>query len=181
MEAIFGRDWKGMFVPDAGLVEIFARGTITYLVLFTLLRLVLKRESAAVGVTDLLVLVLIADAAQNAMAGGYQSVPDGLFLVAVIVFWAWALDWLGFHVPFVARFVDPPALPLVEDGRLLRRNMRRELITEDELMSQLRLSGIEELEQVKRAYMEGDGGISVIRRDESGDRPRPRRENRRGV
>src|SRR3954451_9354077 len=62
------------------------RGTLIYLCLFLLLRLVLKRQAAGVAITDLLVIVLIADAAHNAMADIYRSVSDGVFLVAVIVF-----------------------------------------------------------------------------------------------
>jgi uncharacterized membrane protein YcaP (DUF421 family) len=53
-------------------------------------------------------------------------------------------------------------LLLIKDGRLLRRNMRQELVTEEELMSHLRQQGIVELAQVKEAYMEGDGQISII-------------------
>jgi uncharacterized membrane protein YcaP (DUF421 family) len=51
---------------------------------------------------------------------------------------------------------------LIKDGRLQRRNMRHELVTEEELMSHLRQQGIAELTQVKEAYMEGDGQISII-------------------
>jgi uncharacterized membrane protein YcaP (DUF421 family) len=161
----FDIDWRVIFVPDTPLLETVVRGTVTYLALFALLRFVLKREAGELGITDLLVVVLIADAAQNAMADDYRSVPDGIVLVATIVFWSWALNWLGYRFPRFQRFVYPPALPLVRDGRLLRRNMRRELITEDELLSQLRLQGVSDLSQVEVAAIEGDGQISVIRRD----------------
>lgn len=146
-------DWDATFIPQTPLLEVVVRGTAVYLALFLLLRLVLKRQSGGMGVTDLLVVVLIADAAQNAMADDYRSVPDGILLVAVIVFWAFVIDWLGFHVPLLERLVQPPALPLVKDGQLLRRNMRRELITEEELMSQIRLHGADTVEDVKLAQM----------------------------
>jgi uncharacterized membrane protein YcaP (DUF421 family) len=158
-------DWHAVFVPKTPIAEIVVRGTIVYLVLFTLLRFILKRQSGTLGVTDLLVVVLIADAAQNAMAGEYRSVPDGIVLVVTIIFWSFALDWLGDRFPAVGRFVHPPPLELVRDGKMLRRNMRRELITTEELMGQLREQGIDELSQVKSARMEGDGHISVVTRD----------------
>lgn len=151
-----------MFVPDTPVLEIFVRGTVTYLALFAMLRFFLKRLSGAVSMSDLLVIVLIADASQNAMAGNYQSLPDGLLLVATIIGWSYAIDWLGFHVPAIQHFFFPPALQLVKDGELLRRNMRRELITMDELMSQLRQQGIGDLSEVKEAFVEGDGRISVV-------------------
>lgn len=165
MEWLFDVDWAKTFLPDTPLLEIFLRGTLTYLALFFLLRIVLKRESGGMGVTDLLVIVLIADAAQNAMADDYTSILDGILLVATIIFWSHALNWLGFRFPAIQRLVHPRALPLMRDGRLLRRNMKQELITEGELLSQLRLQGIDDPAEVKAAYMEGDGRISVICRD----------------
>jgi uncharacterized membrane protein YcaP (DUF421 family) len=85
-------DWGAVFRPETPLVEVVVRGTVMYLALFVLLRVVLKRQSAGMGMTDLLVVVLIADAAQNGMSGGYSSLPDGLVLVATILAWAYALD-----------------------------------------------------------------------------------------
>jgi uncharacterized membrane protein YcaP (DUF421 family) len=164
---LLGVDWRSIFVPSTPILEIVVRGTVMYLALFVLLRLVLKREAGALGVTDLLVVVLIADAAQNGMADDYTSIPDGLILVGTIVFWAWALNWLGFRVPLIQRLVQPAPLPLVRDGRLIRRNLEKELITEGELMSQLRLQGVADLSEVVAAHMEGDGRISVVQRDGS--------------
>jgi uncharacterized membrane protein YcaP (DUF421 family) len=162
MEQFFKIDWEEIFVPQVPLLETFLRGTVVYLSLFFLLRFVLKRQTGTIAITDLLVLVLIADAAQNAMADDYKTIPDGLLLVSTIIFWAYALDWLGYHFPRAGRFIHPPPLLLVKDGQMLRRNMRQELITEQELMSKLREQGIEDLSKVKEAYMEGDGRISVI-------------------
>ncbi len=157
--------WSKAFVPQMPLLEIVARGTAVYLVLFILLRVVLKREAGTVGVTDLLVIVLLADAAQNAMAGTYTTIGDGLLLVLVIVFWAVALNWLAFRFPRLRPLIQPPALKLVNEGRVLRKNMARELVTEEELVSAVRLEGLESVEQVKAAYIEGDGRISIIPRD----------------
>lgn len=166
-------NWKQIFLPSLPLLEIVLRGTIVYLALFALLRFVLKREAGTVGITDLLVVVLIADAAQNAMAAEYHSITEGLVLVATLVFWSYTLDWLGYRFPQFRRLVHPPALPLVKEGRMLRRNMRHELITEEELMSQCRQQGVSDLGDVQAAYMEGDGHISVIsRQPQAGKKPK---------
>lgn len=155
--------WR-LLLPDTPLPEIFLRGSVVYLALFLLLRLT-KRQAGGVGTTDILVIVLIADAAQNAMAGDYTSITDGLLLVATIVGWAYALDWLGHRNRLVERLVHPPPLPLIEDGRTIPRNLRAELLTHEELMTQLRLQGVEEIGQVRRAFIEGNGQVTVIRRD----------------
>ncbi|MCB5174593.1 MULTISPECIES: DUF421 domain-containing protein [Microvirga] len=158
-------DWRAMFVPEHSLIEIFVRGTFMYIVLFSILRFFMKRQSGVIGIADLLVIVLIADAAQNAMSSEYKSITEGTVLVLTIVFWNFALDWLGYHFRFFQKFTRPPPLPLIDNGRLLRRNMRQEMITTEELMSQLRQQGIEDPAKVKRAYIEGDGRISIICHD----------------
>lgn len=155
-------DWKSVLVPDTPLLEIFVRGTVTYLALFFLLRVVLKRQSTGLGVTDLLVIVLIADASQNAMAGDYTSVPDGIILVAVVLFWALALDWLSYSSPTLQRILKPRKLLLIKDGKLQTDNMHKELVTREELRSQLRQQGVENFSDVRRAFMEPNGQISVV-------------------
>jgi uncharacterized membrane protein YcaP (DUF421 family) len=171
-------DWRALFVPSVPLLETFVRGSVVYLALFVLLRL-FKREAGAFNVTDMLVLVLIADAAQNAMAANYTSVTDGLLLVATIIGWSFALDALAYWSPALARVLHPPARDLVRDGRMLRRNMRREFVSEEELMSQIRQQGVADVSEVKRACIEGDGRISVIAR--AGAEPGPRKPRARGT
>lgn len=160
-------NWSQLLMPDTPLLEIVARGTLMYLGLFIIMRVVLKRHSGGVSISDLLVVVLLADAAQNGLAGDYHSISDGLALVATIIFWSFALDWLGYHVPVIQRFVHPDPLPLVRDGQMLRRNMRQELITKEELMSLLREQGVDDISEVKEAFMEGNGQMSVVKNETS--------------
>jgi uncharacterized membrane protein YcaP (DUF421 family) len=156
-------DFGAALNPHPSLLETFLRGSVTYLGLFLMLRLVLRRQAATITLTDLLVLVLIADAAQNAMASDYRSIPEGLVLVGTIVFWNYAPDWLSYYYPSIRRLVQPQPLLLVKEGRMHKRNMRQELITEEELVSELRKQGVEEVATVKAAWMEEDGRISVIK------------------
>lgn len=156
-----------MFVPDTPPLEIVIRGSVMYVVLYTLLRLVVKRESGTTSVTDLLVIVLLADAAQNGMAGEYRSITDGALLVAVIMAWSYALDAIAYRWPKAARLIRPRPLLLVRDGQILHRNMRRELITEDELYGRLRQQGIEDISRVHEVRMESDGKLSVTARNHS--------------
>jgi uncharacterized membrane protein YcaP (DUF421 family) len=159
---LFNINWEEMFIPSDSITEIFLRGTITYLILFAFLRFFMKRQTGQLGIADLLVIVVIADAAQNAMSNDYKSITEGILLVGTIVFWNYALDWLGHRFPLIERLTRPKALPLILDGKVLRRNMRQEMITEEELMSQLRQQGVEDVKEVKKAYIEGDGNISII-------------------
>lgn len=159
---MFEIDWHALFVPTLPFAAVFLRGTIVYLTLFALLRFVPNRMSGVVSTTDLLMIVLIANAAQNALTDDYKSITDGIGVVGTIVFWSFSLNWLGHRFPRFQRLLRPQPLPLVKGGQLLRHNMRRELITEDELMTQIREQGIADLADVKAAFMEADGQISVI-------------------
>jgi uncharacterized membrane protein YcaP (DUF421 family) len=132
--------WSHILQPDTPLLEIFLRGSLVYLGIFFLLRIILKRESGSVGITNL----LLADAAQNGMAGSYTSVTDGMLLVSTIIFWR------------------------VNAGQILWRNLRKELLTEKELMAMLRQQGIENLNEIKAAYIEHNGQISVIKQEKEG-------------
>lgn len=169
-------DWKSIFLPDTPLLEIILRGSVTYMTLFTLLRIVLKRQTGSLSMTDLLLITLIADASQNAMAGEYKSIPDGVLLVATIIFWSYALDWLSFKIPWFSHLIEPSPLLLINDGKMMRRNMRQELVTEDELMSQLREQGVDDLKKVKEAYLESDGHFSVVQQRQSYHRKVERKE-----
>jgi len=158
-------DLAGIFSADTPLIEIILRGTVTYLSIFVLLRVVVKQASGGLNLADVLLIVMIADAAQNAMAGEYTSVTDGLVLVLTLVFWSVAIDWLSFHVEFLGRLVHPAPREIVRDGIPNRRAMRTELITNDELMTHVREAGAEQLDQVKRAWVEGNGEISIVLKD----------------
>lgn len=152
--------------------EIVLRGSAIYLSLFLIFRFVVHRDIGAVGLADILVLVLVADAAQNAMAGDYHTISEGLILVATLISWNVLFDWLAYRFPAFARFAQPDALPLIRNGRYLRRNMRREFVTVDDLKSKLRSFGVDDVKDVAKATLESDGEITVVRK--GGKRTAPR-------
>lgn len=155
-------DWSELFLFSVPPIELLVRGTAMYWFLFCLFRFVLRRDVGSLAIADVLLLVLIADAAQNAMSGGYKSISDGCLLVATIAGWNYLFDFLSFHFEPIRRWMAPPPLLLIENGRLLRANMRRELITREELYAALREQGVEHESEVRRATMEGDGVITVV-------------------
>ncbi len=158
-----------IFDIRVAIAELMLRGTLVYWLLFFIFRFILRRDVGAVGIADILVLVIIADAAQNAMSGGYTTVTEGAILVLTIVGWNWLLDFLSFRSALVRRFVQPRRLTLVRSGQVQHENLRREFITIEELNEKLREQGIEQLSEVKAAFLEGDGQISVIRQADRAD------------
>ncbi|MDB5592210.1 YetF domain-containing protein [Enterovirga sp.] len=162
-------DWGAIFVPESPLFEIVLRGTIMYIVLFLALRFLMKRNTGQIGVADLMVIVLVSEVSQTALVGEAKSVTEAALSVGVILFWSFVVNWVSFHVPALSTLTAAAPLTLVEHGRLNRQNMRRELITYDELVSQMRLHGIEDIAQVRCARLEGDGSFSFLRVEDNGE------------
>lgn len=156
-------DLAGLFAFELSPYEIIFRGSAVYWFLLLVFRFVVRRDLGGLGIADVLLIVIVSDAAQNAIAGGYTTISEGLLLLSTIIGWNLALNWLAYHFPQVERFASPARLPLVRHGRILYPNLQKELLTLDDLMSQLRLLGVEKIDEVKHAYLERGGNISVIR------------------
>jgi uncharacterized membrane protein YcaP (DUF421 family) len=156
-------DLVALFAFNVNPLEIVLRGTVMYWFLFLLFRFVLRRDGGSIGIADVLLLVLIADASQNAMSGAYESIAEGCLLVGTIAGWNYGLDWASYHFQLVRKFAEPAPLLLVTRGRMLRKNMRRELITEEELRAKMREQGVSSLSEVASVYMESSGEISVLK------------------
>ena len=161
---ILSVDWNSVFVPAIGLAEVVVRGSLMYLGLFIIMRFIGRRQAGHFGPADLLVIVLIADAAQNGLGKDYGSVTEGLTLVVTIVAWEYLLDWVAWKFPATRAYLKPPSLTLVRDGQLIARNLRKEMISEEELRSQLREQQVEEVADIKLAVLEGDGRLSVLKK-----------------
>jgi uncharacterized membrane protein YcaP (DUF421 family) len=177
VDKLLAVDWHALFVPSASIAEIVIRGIITYFVLFGVLR-VMRRETGAIGISDLLVVVLIADAIQNGMAGSYTSITEGVVLVVTIALCDYLLDWVGYRFPSFQRILRPAPLLLIDNGTVNRRNLRQEMITMEELMSLLREQGVDDVAEVKRCFLEGDGKISVVQKEPGRNQPSDRDDAR---
>jgi uncharacterized membrane protein YcaP (DUF421 family) len=166
MEHWLQPDWPGMFVMEMSLPEILIRGTLVYLSLCLLLRVILKRQAGKVSLSDLLVVALVAGVCRNPLVRDTKSIPDGLLVVAMILFWSYAMDWLSFYSPFVHKLLHTDPVPLVRNGQVLHENLRRELMTEHQLNCKLRREGARDPSEVAESWLEGDGHVSVIKKKE---------------
>src|SRR5881394_3198179 len=102
-------DWHTLFTPTVSVLELVFRGSAVYLTILAALRL-FRREAGALSTADLLVVVLVADAAQNAMASEYHSITEGIVLVVTIFAWNYILDWLGYRYRWIYRLLHPAPL-----------------------------------------------------------------------
>ena len=157
-------DWGEIFGLSVSPWELIIRGSAMYLFLFALFRVVIRRRVGAVGMADILILVIVADAAQNGMSGEYRSVTEAFILVATLIGWNALIDWITFRVPWLQRVLEPPPLLLIDDGRVLWRHLRHEFMSEVELRTKLREHGVSDPGQVAKAYMEPDGQVTVLKK-----------------
>lgn len=168
--------WAAIWALETPIAELAARAAVLYFGILLLLRIMPRRTGGELGTMDLVMILLVTEAATHSL-GGYETLGDGLFVIGVLMLIDYGVNALSYHARWFERFVASPPLPIVLDGRLQRRNMRREFITEDELRAELRAHGIEDLSEVARACVEPEGEITFItrktaRRDRGGrDRP----------
>jgi uncharacterized membrane protein YcaP (DUF421 family) len=157
-------DLADLFRLTMNPLELAIRGTLIYVGLVLVFRFILHRDLTGLGVADVLLIALLADAAQNGMAGEYKSLADAAVLLGTLAAWNAAMNYATFRWKLARRLFAPPSIELVRDGRILRRNLRREWITVDELLSQLRAKGVTDVAEVAVATLEADGELSVLER-----------------
>jgi uncharacterized membrane protein YcaP (DUF421 family) len=154
---------EALFKFSMNPLELVIRGAVVYVGLVIVFRFVLRRDLGQLGVADMLFIVLIADASQNGMAGEYRSLADGAVLLGTLAACNLTLDWATYRFSTMQRLMEAPTVELIRGGRILRRNLRREWVTVDELMGKLREQGIADVADVKLAVLESDGQLSVLK------------------
>jgi uncharacterized membrane protein YcaP (DUF421 family) len=143
-------------------LSIVLRTTIVYLIILIGLRLTGKREIGQMATFDLVMLLLIANAVQNAMVGPDTSLTGGIIAAAVLLTVNFLIARLRLSVPGLRRLVEGSPTLLVLHGEVLGQNLRREGLDQESLETALREHGISDLSEVEMAVLEVDGSISVI-------------------
>jgi uncharacterized membrane protein YcaP (DUF421 family) len=143
-------------------MDIVARAFVAFVFVFLLTRLIGRRELSAMQPFDLMLLIVVGDLIQQGVTQNDLSVT-GLFL-AVGVFGVMTLtaSYVGFRFPRLRPFVEPEPLILIEDGKPIDRNLRKERITPDELAAEARLQQIASFDDIRWAVLESGGRISFI-------------------
>jgi uncharacterized membrane protein YcaP (DUF421 family) len=143
-----------------GLVVL--RTVVVYIVLLLALRLAGKRELGQMTPFDLVVLLVLSNAVQNAMVGPDTSLNGGLLAALTLLLLNRAVDALGLRSRRVQVALKGSPTLLVHDGQLLTDNLKSEGIEKEEVLQALREHGIDDMSSVKLAILEVDGTISVV-------------------
>jgi uncharacterized membrane protein YcaP (DUF421 family) len=152
---------RDLFVVQIPLLEKVLRSIAVYLFLVVALRLAGKRELAQLNTFDLVVLLLLSNTVQNAIIGNDTSLLGGLLGAAVLLVVNYVVVRLGFRHPALARTLEGTPTVLVAGGRTLDRNLRRYLISRQELAAAVRRQGARDLADVDAVVLEANGTLTV--------------------
>ena len=146
--------------------EIPLRTALVYFSILVGVRLAGKREIGQMTAFDLVLLLLLSNAVQNAMTGPDTSVIGGIEAAVTLFIVNALIVYVAFKFPGVQRQLAGKATVLISRGKIEQQNLRTELITQDELLAALREHGVESPADVALAVLEVDGSISVVRKDD---------------
>lgn len=154
-------------LPQIPFLEKIVRPLIVYIFLLVAFRIFGKRQLGQMTPFDLIVLLTISNVVQNAMIGGDNSLGGGLIGATTILVANFALAYLTFRFPRFDRLVEGEATILVENGRILPENLKKELLTEQDLRRALLKDQIDpdtDMPHLKRVELDPDGQITIIRK-----------------
>lgn len=154
-----------LLVPTESIALLVLRSVVVYAFLIAALRLAGRRELAQMTSFDLVLLLVIANAVQNSINAGDNSLTGGLVSAVTLVVLNWLVGWAVYRWPRLERLVQGRPIRIVTDGRVHVPAMRRELLTLSELRSALRKQGIMRIGDCEQVVLEPDGTLSAVRRD----------------
>lgn len=145
--------------------EFVLRGSVVYLFLLVFLRLSGRRQIGQYDPFDLVLLLILSNAVQNAMNAGDNSLVGGLISALTLIGCHLVVSQLAWHSPLLAAWIDGKPKRLIEAGQLDADTMRRERLTDDDLLAALRAAGCLHTHEVERATIETNGQITVVLRN----------------
>ena len=151
-----------LWVLQLPIMEKVLRAAVGYAFLLIAFRVLGRRELGRLTNFDLVVVLVIANVLQNAMIGDDHSLTGGLIGAATVLVLNALVAAAVYASRRVERIVDGDPVVIVADGRLIRSTLRRELITENEVLAATRSAGIQQLADVRLAILESTGEINVF-------------------
>ena len=143
-------------------MDIVLRSTFVFFALYFLTRIVGKRELSSLEPFDLILLIVLGDAIQQGLTQDDYSVTGAIIVVSTIAFLQVGISFVGYRFRALRPVLEGEPIVIVQDGRIIERNLKRERLTAEEVAAEARQQQIESLEDVKWAVLETNGSISFI-------------------
>lgn len=143
-------------------MDLVFRSIFAFLLIVLVTRVAGKRELSAMEPFDLILLVVIGDLIQQGVTQNDESLTGTTIVIFVMTLMTTLLAWVNFRFRWLRPVIEGGVMVLIEDGKVIDRNLRRERLTVEELEAQARLEQIDSLERVRLAVLENNGRISFI-------------------
>lgn len=151
-------------MTPVALLEIAGRVALLYLFCLLLLRLAGRRELSQLSPIDLMAMLLLSETVSPALTGGDDSLAGGMIAAGTLVALSVAVSWMSYRSRRFEKLVQGHALVLIDNGRVHSDVMRQERISNEDLRTALHEQGVLAVDEVKRAFVEPGGEITVIRK-----------------
>ena len=143
------------------LLLIALRASFVYFFLLLVVRTLGKREIGNITAFDLIIALMLGDVVDEVIYGDV-TVIEGTTAITIIPIWHLVNSWASFKSKLIEKITAASPTTLVEHGKIQRKNLARERLSEEDLLSELRLMEVDNLEEVKRATLEPNGKVSVL-------------------
>jgi uncharacterized membrane protein YcaP (DUF421 family) len=143
-------------------MDIVFRAAALYVFVFIVMRKLGRRQLSRLAPFDLVLLIVLGDAIQQGLTQNDNSVTGAIIAVSTIAILQFATSYLSFRVPRLERILEGEPIVIVQDGKPIERNLRRERLTIGDLAEEARQQQIASIENVKWAVLESNGAISFI-------------------
>ena len=153
-----------MEIDVTELVYTALRASFVYFFLLFIVRLLGKREIGNTSAFDLIVALILGEVVDEIIYGDV-TILQGVIAIGVVAIWHLVNSWASFKSEFIDKLTGAPPTVLVKNGEVQHKNLAKERLNKDELLSELRLMGVEDVKEVKQATLEPNGKISVIQED----------------
>ena len=162
---------QDLFQHSISLWDLAIRGVTVYLTVLVLLRISGKKQMGQMGPTEFVAILLISNAVQNSMNGGYNSLVGGLWLAIVLIALSALLSYLTYRSRFFSEFFEGTPRLVVHKGHILKDALRKERMSVAELKTLIRKQGFHDCREIHAAILESDGYLSVVRIQDLKDHP----------
>lgn len=143
-------------------MDLVIRATVVFFFIFLVTRISGRRELSTLQPFDVILLVVLGDLVQQGITQSDESVTGTLVVISTITLLSVAVSWLSFRSGRVRLVTEGEPIILVQDGKVIERNLRRERLTHADVEEEARQQQISSLSDIRWAILERDGRISVI-------------------
>ena len=158
--------WNDLFHLSLSPLDFLIRAIVIYLFVLILLRIGGKRQMGQMGATEFVAVLLISNAVQNSMNGGDNSLLGGMLLATTLVILSAGISFVTYRSSFFSSIFEGTPTLLIHRGRVIRKHMAKERLSDGDLKTLLRKQGLHEIHEIETAILEADGTLTVTKKNE---------------